>query len=377
MPVAVSLKLESANPAELVAALRRGTEALGGTTSGGLLFLSGTWVRQIVEVAATVRDHVPTGTILVTTGAGTLTQQGEVEHGTGAVGLLWRSGTTRGFVLDAEGDGPAAQRVARAIHDTMRGARGGVALFASRDVSRPTELFDERACPISVPVFGGGSLGCPGAVVVSQGQVRTGDIGGLAVLDLARPIVRVSSACKLLGEALPVTAVDGALMLTIGGRSALELLRTQAVHTAGQRLVVVAVVLDPEQAPRRRVLLREIRGVHDGRGGLMVSDHIPVGSRVAFAVLDPRTSRDDLELALRDASRDVRGGVPLFAVYVDCAGRGSQLYGEPNVDVKAIRRRWPALPFAGMMSAFGLGPGAKGTAAHFYSGVFTLFCAPS
>ena len=98
-------------------------------------------------------------------------------------------------------------------------------------------------------------------------------------------------------------------------------------------------------------MLRGIRGIHESRDGVMVSEGIDVGTRVAFAVLDAAAAAADLEATLREVSRDARGGVPRFGIYVDCAGRGSQLYGESGVDVQAIRRRFPKLPFAGIRSA--------------------------
>ncbi|PIE05303.1 MAG: hypothetical protein CSA75_05460, partial [Sorangium cellulosum] len=115
----------------------------------------------------------------------------------------------------------------------------------------------------------------------------------------------------------------------------------------------------------------------ESREGIVVSDDIEVGTRIAFATLDAAAAAGDLELTLREISRDTHGGVPLFGLYVDCAGRGSQLYGESGVDIQAIRRRFPQLPFVGVKSAFEIGPGPKGASTHLYSGVFCLIYAPS
>ncbi|PKN32353.1 MAG: hypothetical protein CVU63_19220, partial [Deltaproteobacteria bacterium HGW-Deltaproteobacteria-20] len=239
-----------------------------------------------------------------------------------------------------------------------------------------TDLFDPQR-PLDLPLFGGGTLGRPGAMVVSDGRVKTSDVVGLALHGVGRAVVGASPACQLLGQPQPITAVDGALLLSIGAQPALELLRSQASNVAGQRPVVLAVDLreDPRASPR--LMLRGIRGIHESRKGVMISEQIRVGTRVAFAVLDGPAAAADLDSTLREMSRDVRGGMPRFGFYIDCAGRGTQLYGESGVDVQALRTRFPGLPIAGVTSAFEIGPGTAGAAVHLYSGVFCLVYAPS
>jgi small ligand-binding sensory domain FIST len=64
-------------------------------------------------------------------------------------------------------------------------------------------------------------------------------------------------------------------------------------------------------------------------------------------------------------------------VYVSCAGRGSQLYENPDVDLRVVRSRFPDVPFVGLHSAFEIAPFDGRAAVHFYTGVLGLFTAPS
>jgi len=213
--------------------------------------------------------------------------------------------------------------------------------------------------------------------VVAEGRVTAADAIGLALHGVGTALVRTSPGCQLLGEPQPVTATDGPLLLSVAGQPALDLLRSQASGVAGQRPVVLAIDIGHGSESHLRPMLRGIRGIHEVRKGVMVSESLPQGAKVAFAVLDGPASAADLETTLREMSRDMRGGMPRFGFYVDCAGRGTQLYGESDVDVRILRRCFPGLPIVGVTSAYEIGPGPSGAAVHFYSGVFCLVYSPS
>jgi len=102
-----------------------------------------------------------------------------------------------------------------------------------------------------------------------------------------------------------------------------------------------------------------------------------VGERIAFAVRDATSARSDLELCVRELGRDAGGAAPLFGVYVSCAGRGSGLYGSPDVDLRILRGRFPEVPWVGMHSAFEIAPFQGKANVHFYTGVVGLFTQPS
>ncbi|MFW5741156.1 MAG: FIST C-terminal domain-containing protein [Myxococcota bacterium] len=376
MPSAASFEVLANHPGEVAACLERAIAPLGDKLGGGLIFLSGTLARQILDVAVRIKGLRCSAPVLIATGAGVLTERGEHEQISGCAGVVWPGAGCATFALDQRSDEPLSQRLADAVERISGPRHHPVALFASREVLNPRELFD-MARPLALPLFGGGSVGKPGAVVVSDGRVLTGDVAGMALQGVGRAIVRASPACEVLGKPQPVTSRDGALVLSIASRPALDVLRSQAAETAGQRPVVVAVEISDTDASRSRVMLRGIRGIHEGRGGVMVSEDVVEGTRIAFAVLDGAAAAADFETTLREASRDVCGGVPRFGVYIDCAGRGSQLYGESGLDVQAIRRQFPKLPIAGVKSAFEVGPGLSGATTHLYSGVFALIYAPS
>ena len=60
-----------------------------------------------------------------------------------------------------------------------------------------------------------------------------------------------------------------------------------------------------ERAPERpEVLIRAVQGVDPVRRGLLVSDEVKPGMRLAFAVRDAKAAREDLQNAVRDLLRE-------------------------------------------------------------------------
>ncbi|HQP35173.1 MAG TPA: FIST C-terminal domain-containing protein [Polyangiaceae bacterium] len=380
MGSAASFELVHPAPSDVAASVRSTLASLHGA-AGGLVLLSGASARQAPDFAAALADAVDVP-LLLACGAGVMTERGEHDNTSAAVGLLWRGGSCSPFAFSAEEQPAGAEmgaRIAREVERRMEGRAGAAIVFAQPEVF-PTTTIDAVRMPagLRVQLLGGGVFGNPGAFAIFRSKVVSSDVVGLTLRGIAPPLVRASVACRLLGELRPVTEAEGALMLRIGGRSAIEELKDQAERSPARELLVVAIEVGRDPAGQRpRLVLRGIRGIHESRGGLVISEEIEVGTPVAFAVRDPAAARADLETTLREMSREMAGSMPRFGIYVDCAGRGSDMYGVGNVDLDLIRNRFPGLPLVGIRTSFEIGPGRLGSTIHLYSGVLSLFGSPS
>jgi small ligand-binding sensory domain FIST len=134
---------------------------------------------------------------------------------------------------------------------------------------------------------------------------------------------------------------------------------------------------DQRAQQRPEVLIRAVQGVDPVRRGLLVSDEVRPGMRLAFAVRDAKAARDDLQLAVRELLSDANGAAPRFGIYLNCTGRGSGLYGQKDVDLKILKARLGELPIAGMQSSFEVSEVGGKPALQLYTGVLGLFTAPS
>lgn len=381
MGSSASFELAHPAPEDVAATVRTTLASLGGTASGALVMLAGGTARLAPEIAAALAESVDLPA-LIACGAGVMTERGEHDNVSAAAGMLWRGGACAPFWFspDDQADGHAiGNRIAQEIEVRMEGRSGAAIIFAQPEVFPPTTM-DAVRMPtgVRVQVLGGGVVGRPGAFAVHHGKVHPADVVGMTMRGIAPPLVRASIACRLLGELRPVTEAEGALLLRIGGRSAIEELKTQAERSPSRELLVVAIEVGRDRTGQRpRLMLRGIRGIHESRGGLMVSEEVGLGTPVAFAVRDPVASRDDLETTLREMSREMAGCMGRFGLYVDCAGRGTDMYGVGSVDLDLIRKRFPGLPLLGIRSSFEIGPGRIGSTIHLYSGVLSVFGSPS
>jgi small ligand-binding sensory domain FIST len=190
-----------------------------------------------------------------------------------------------------------------------------------------------------------------------------------------------------------ISKTRGSMVLEIEGAPALEVLSSVADNLEDQPLVFVALApplpsealrVDPslehaaERTPERPdVLIRAVQGVDPVRRGLLVSDEVRPGMRLAFAVRDARAAREDLQTAVRELVREARGAAPRFGIYLNCAGRGTSLYGQRDVDLKILKARLGELPLAGMQSSFEVSEVFGKPALQLYTGVLGLFTAPS
>jgi small ligand-binding sensory domain FIST len=380
MASCVTFEAANPQPQDIAVQLKAAIDRVD-RVAGGLLMLCGGPALQVADIARAVAGVTATPIVIVC-GTGVLTERGEHDNVSMSVGLLWNGGSCRPFSFDVgpEPDGRAVgERVLTEIRAAMDGSPGAVALFAQPEAF-PTSTMSTvdigSAC--RVRLFGGGVAGRPGAWIAQGGEAHAADVVGLAIRGISPPVVRASVGCRVLGELQAVTQAEGGLILRIGERSAIEALKLQASRSHGRDLLVVAFEIGrDESGDHPRLMVRGIRGIHEPRGGLMVSEDVRVGTRVAFAVRDPSTSRADLETRLREMAREMAGGIARFGVYVDCAGRGQEMYGSSGVDVGLIRTRWPSMPLIGLKSSFEIGPGLGGSAIHLYAGVLSVFCSPS
>ena len=251
-------------------------------------------------------------------------------------------------------------------------------MFASPRGSQPHTIEPLRALEFRA-LFGGGTAGDRLVVASMPGQeLVVGSAGALVASNLHGPLLASSPACRLLMPLGRITKVRGPMVLEIEGEPALEVLSATAKHLPDQPLVLAALA-GPASAGEERpaLLVRGIQGVDPARQGVIVAEEIKDGMRLAFAVRDAAAARADLEAALQRLSRDAAGALPSFGVFLSCAGRGASLYGQPDVDVRLVRARFPDVPLAGMHSSFEIAPHDGAAMLQLYTGVLAVFTAPS
>ena len=375
---ASSFAVRAESPERLVAGV---TEAIRTVArpSGVLLLLSGgaaQRVRQVAEVLSRAELGVP---VLIATGAGVLTERGELEGQSAGTGMVFSGGKPEAIVAEARTPDDAASDLAEQLSTLTRGTRATALVFAQAR-GFGVDSLEPFASVAGTTILGAGMPGDAKVFAIgTSGRLQEGSVGALVIRGLTPALVRSSPACRLLMPLRPITAARGPLLLEIGGEPALDVLEAVAKELRGQPLVltILAPAESEEESARPELLVRGIQGVDPARRAIMLSGELTVGSRLAFAVRDGSAARTDLELVVRDLARETAGAAPLFGVYLNCASRGAELYGTPDVDIRILRGRFPEIPIVGMQSAFEIAPYLGRPALHLYTGVFAMFTVPS
>ncbi len=361
--------------------------------AGAVVFLGGALAEALPAVAAAFERTPPGIPLLLAAGTGVLTDRGELEGQSAGVGLVWSGGEADAFIVEGADSDEVGTELARALRARTERALATALVFAEPRAFSESSLEPLHDFP-QLNVFGGGTRGdMPLACISAAGKCTKGPLGVMVLRGPQRSIVRYSPACRLLMPLRRVSEVRGPMVLAIEGEPALDVLQSVASDLPHQPLVLVAVA--PHGPPsdghgsgrspsgrladagKPELVYRSVQGVDPDRGGVVLNEAVPVGTSLAFAVRDPSAARADLENVARELSRETAGAAPQFAFFVSCAGRGSGLYGSPDIDVRVLRARFPNLPFAGLHSAFEIAPCAGRPRVQIYSGVIGIFTAPS
>lgn len=258
------------------------------------------------------------------------------------------------------------------------------ALIALGDpFTTPTNQFlpaIDAHCP-GVPVIGGmaSAAHAPGENVllyndtlVNEGMVGVSLSGPLAVQTV------VSQGCRPFGKALVITKSKDNVILTLGGRPALQALRDALLEMPepdrqllqNGLFVGRAISEYKETFDRGDFLVRNVMNVDDDSGAIAVGDYVKTGQTIRFHVRDAATATEDLAEMLSPGKIT---SLPAGGLLFSCNGRGSRLFERPSHDIAASNRAMPGVPLAGFFAAGELGPVSGQNFIHGHTASFALF----
>lgn len=376
---ATSLLVRGESPARLVSSIREAVAGLGEKKpAGGLVLVAGGMATKIAAIAEAIGRASLGFPLLLATGSGVMTERGEVEGESAAAVLLWLGGAAEAWVVSAT-QPELCSALSRELRARNEAGRNETALVFLRPNGVQPHTIEALHGLKSSRVIGAGTLSDSDVYAVeSSGSVRVGAAGALTVRGLPAPILTTSPACKLLMPLREISAVRGSMVLAIDGEPALEVLSTVAHALVDQPLVFVALATESGQdSVRPPLLLRAVQGVDPSRHGLIVSEEVKKGMRMAFAVRDASAARSDFEMRIREVARRAAGAAPRFGICLNCAGRGVALYKNPDTDLRMLKARFGEIPWIGLFSSFEIAPHGEEPALQLYSGVVGLFTSPS
>jgi small ligand-binding sensory domain FIST len=350
-----------------------------------LVFTTADAYRRGSEMLRAIRRTTAAAAVLGCSGAGVLTEAGEVEEGPAVAVMVLRTDGEPGLdaflvagrdVLDDEAGGEIADRVGAG-----RAREGGVVILPDATNLSPNPLLLGFADVVEpIPIVGGVAAGMPLFELFGEDVAY----GALAALATSRtPIVGVAQGCEPVGEPFAVTACAANVIREIGGRSPLGVLREaiESVPDHAQRVarygLFAGIAVDLLKSPLTRgdFLVRAIVGVDQETGWITLPETVFLGQTIQFQLRDPQAAHDDLVATLGRVEAALAGRRPAFGLYFNCAGRGRALYGTTGHDLALIRQRLGDWPLIGFFGNGEFAPLGRENLFHNYTGVLVLFTA--
>jgi len=344
--------------------------------AGAMVFVSGPLANDLARLAEPLQTALGNVPALVVSGHGVLSDRGEVEGEAAMSGVVWSGGSAKAVAV-SQGHGADLGVALARVLEPEASASSAAFVFVSPRGMAPHTLEPLRELAFS-SITGGGTTPEGQVLALSPGSpAQVANAAALVVRGRTVPSVCASPACRLLTPLARISATRGPMVLEIEGERALEVLSASAAHLSSQPLILVALAPEAREGEETPLLLRGLQGVDPSRHGIVVSEEVHPGLRLAFATRDAGAGRAGLDTAVGRLLRETAGAAPHFGVYLSCAGRGASLYEAADVDTRIIRARIPDLPFAGMHSSFEIAPYRGHPTLQLYTGVLALFTSPS
>jgi small ligand-binding sensory domain FIST len=190
------------------------------------------------------------------------------------------------------------------------------------------------------------------------------------------PRIGVTQACRPVTPALTVTRARGHWVLEIDGRPALEVYREVARgplaedlrRAASFLLVALPAAGSDESLSPGTYLVRHVVGFEPEANAFAIPDPVQPGQRIALALRDPQSAREDLKNMLEGLA----GEPPACGLYFDCCARGSGFFGVAGLEAGYLESALGAAPVAGIFGSSEIGPIGGRTELLTYTGVLAL-----
>ncbi|MBI69492.1 MAG: hypothetical protein CMJ38_05705 [Phycisphaerae bacterium] len=232
-----------------------------------------------------------------------------------------------------------------------------------------------------IPIIGGMASGASqkgfNRLILNDELITGGGIGLTMSGDVHIDCI-VSQGCRPIGEPLVITNIKDNVILELGGKPALDVLKelAQSLSPEERQMVKEGVLLGGVIDEQKRhfgrgdFLVRSILGLDHKRKGIAAGEFYRLGKTVQFHVRDAQTAVEDLQLLLDTQELEDQ---PFAGLLVTCNGRGKKLFFEEDCDLTIIRERIGEVPIAGFFAAGEIGPIGNESFLHGHTSCLTLF----
>lgn len=213
-----------------------------------------------------------------------------------------------------------------------------------------------------------------------DGEIHRSGIAGVTLSGNLQVDTIVAQGCRPIGYPLRITGCAKNFLVGLDGKPAVHALYEvlQTIPAEDQKLaqesLFLGIVMDEfkEHHKPGDFLIRNILGLDERSGALLIGELLRNERTVQFHVRDADTSAEDLCGLLSDYKNNqlaTASGALLFS----CLGRGIHLYGIANHDSDCFRKYLGEIPLGGFFCNGEIGQVAGTTFLHGYTSSFGIF----
>jgi len=207
--------------------------------------------------------------------------------------------------------------------------------------------------------------GSPAAGGMASGGTRPGthqlylgsevSLFGAVGLAISHTRVRtvVSQGCRPVGRRFVITRAENNKVLGLSGKPALSAIQETVSglphldrELARTSLLIGRVAHEARETfSRGDFVVRNLMGVIPEEEAVVVGDRVRIGQTVQLQLRDGDSASEDLDALLAEVAAEEP--LPAAALAFSCAGRGKELFGEADHDVRTLKRHLGDIPTAG------------------------------
>ena len=350
-----------------------------------ILFASITHSHSYPLLLKTIEETAGTSTLIGCSALGILTTDAEIEEGPGIAVMVITSDRISAMPFLSQGikgrNLEVGMEIGRAIKPAIDPS-SLLMILADTFCFEPEAFFQGMREEVDhIPIVGGGSSenGTRRQTYQMCGrQAVSNAVSGLHLKGGFSHTIAFSQACQPVGDPMVVTNAQGNTIFELGGRSAhaafCDLFQEPVDFQTAISLIFLGLPVDVTQTrlDRGKYLVRNIIALDSAKGSVTVAAPIVEGQVVSFTLRDPRRARQDMDRTLKELAKQHAHHPPAFALYFDCCGRGTSLYGKTGVDLALFKRYFVDTPLIGFFTYAEIAPIHKMNYLHNYTGVLVL-----
>ncbi|MBI2070647.1 MAG: FIST C-terminal domain-containing protein [Elusimicrobia bacterium] len=352
-----------------------------------LVFTTAHPIAEYMPLLETVRKVTGAKEIAGASASGIVVPEGEFEDGSGAAIVVFDFEGGAGLIRSALWR--AGSKPSLPVLDKKQ--EPGSLMVLADPAAFDAQTFKGLAQDGRIAMFGAGASGflkqTGGAPVLHQDQ---GYRNAAVLIGFSRSMalsLNVAYGCRALSSPFQVTKVRNNLVLELAGRPAAKILEEELTQTIrrlhpnkhwDKPLPLLAGILLADSDNRHpphpsEFVVRPILGVDPNTGGLLFEEKLQVGRQITFVLREKEWAHREMLHGIESLASQLQGRRPKFGFYFNCAGRGRDLFGEDDHDLKLITERLGAFPLVGMFSSFELVPQGPSLSVHGFTGILAVF----